>query len=141
MGHREFLEDQASEAVLAGVSERPVQLVRRAACGVALCPRWRGPSACLTVAAVACRRILLFPGGNNVQQLSVYLDVADSATLPQGWSRQAHFTLTVQNQKDHTKTVVKGAHPHHVPRPPLAVGFALCICGHPAALHLHGGRR
>ena len=46
------------------------------------------------------RRILLFPTGNNVTQLSVYLDVADSATLPQGWSRQAHFTLTVHNQKD-----------------------------------------
>ena len=55
------------------------------------------------------RRILLFPNGNNVQQLSVYLDVADSATLPQGWSRQAHFSLTVQNQKDPAKSVVKGA--------------------------------
>ena len=54
-------------------------------------------------------RILLFPNGNNVQQLSVYLDVADSVTLPQGWSRQAHFSLTVQNQKDPSKSVVKGA--------------------------------
>ena len=54
-------------------------------------------------------RILLFPNGNNVQQLSVYLDVADSVTLPQGWSRQAHFSLTVQNHKDPTKSVVKGA--------------------------------
>ena len=44
-------------------------------------------------------RILLFPGGNNVQQLSVYLDVADSGQLPQGWTRQAHFSLTVHNQK------------------------------------------
>ena len=58
---------------------------------------------------VVCRRILLFPAGNNVQQLSVYLDVADSATLPQGWSRQAHFALTVQNTKDPSKSVVKGA--------------------------------
>ena len=58
-------------------------------------------------------RILLFPNGNNVQQLSVYLDVADSVTLPQGWSRQAHFSLTVQNQKDPTKSVVKGAHGTH----------------------------
>ena len=57
------------------------------------------------------RRILLFPGGNNVQQLSVYLDVADSATLPQGWTRHAHFTLTVHNQKDATRNVVKGAQP------------------------------
>ena len=66
------------------------------------------------------RRILLFPGGNNVQQLSVYLDVADSATLPQGWSRQAHFTLTVQNQKDHTKSVVKGQRlAPLLPPPPL----------------------
>ena len=55
-----------------------------------------------------CRRILLFPGGNNVTQLSVYLDVADSATLPQGWSRQAHFTLTVHNQKDPSRSVIKG---------------------------------
>mmetsp|Transcript_31351 Transcript_31351/g.95869 ORF Transcript_31351/g.95869 Transcript_31351/m.95869 type:complete len:1166 (-) Transcript_31351:845-4342(-) len=54
-------------------------------------------------------RILLFPGGNNVQQLSVYLDVADSATLPQGWTRHAHFTLTVHNQKDATRNVVKDA--------------------------------
>ena len=57
-------------------------------------------------------RILLFPCGNNVQQLSVYLDVADSVTLPQGWSRQAHFSLTVQNQKDPTKSVVKDADHH-----------------------------
>jgi len=55
------------------------------------------------------RRILLFPGGNNVQQLSVYLDVADSATLPQGWTRHAHFTLTVHNQKDPSRNVVKDA--------------------------------
>tara|TARA_B110001452_G_scaffold90307_1_gene74288 strand:+ start:371 stop:631 length:261 start_codon:yes stop_codon:yes gene_type:complete len=52
---------------------------------------------------------LLFPAGNNVTQLSVYLDVADSATLPQGWSRQAHFTLTVHNQKDPSRSVIKGA--------------------------------
>jgi len=57
-------------------------------------------------------RILLFPGGNNVTQLSVYLDVADSATLPQGWSRQAHFTLTVHNQKDPSRSVIKDADHH-----------------------------
>ena len=47
-----------------------------------------------------------------MQQLSVYLDVADSVTLPQGWSRQAHFNLTVQNQKDAQKSVVKDADHH-----------------------------
>ncbi|KAF8005626.1 hypothetical protein BT93_K0032 [Corymbia citriodora subsp. variegata] len=43
-------------------------------------------------------RILIFPKGNNVDYLSIYLDVADSATLPYGWSRYAQFSLTVINQ-------------------------------------------
>ncbi|XP_056164532.1 ubiquitin C-terminal hydrolase 12-like isoform X1 [Syzygium oleosum] len=43
-------------------------------------------------------RILIFPKGNNVDHLSIYLDVADSATLPYGWSRYAQFSLTVINQ-------------------------------------------
>ncbi|XP_010557963.1 PREDICTED: ubiquitin carboxyl-terminal hydrolase 12-like [Tarenaya hassleriana] len=43
-------------------------------------------------------RILIFPKGNNVDHLSMYLDVADSATLPYGWSRYAQFSLTVVNQ-------------------------------------------
>ena len=81
-----------------------------------------------TVAAL-CRRILLFPGGNNVTQLSVYLDVADSATLPQGWSRQAHFTLTVHNQKDPSRSVIKGT-----PQLPLDAAFRL----RPTALPFEG---
>lgn len=43
-------------------------------------------------------RILIFPRGNNVDHLSMYLDVADSTTLPYGWSRYAHFSLAVANQ-------------------------------------------
>ncbi|KAG9146594.1 hypothetical protein Leryth_014621 [Lithospermum erythrorhizon] len=43
-------------------------------------------------------RVLIFPKGNNVGFLSIYLDVADSATLPNGWSRYAQFTLAVVNQ-------------------------------------------
>uniref|UniRef100_A0A2P2MFR1 ubiquitinyl hydrolase 1 n=1 Tax=Rhizophora mucronata TaxID=61149 RepID=A0A2P2MFR1_RHIMU len=43
-------------------------------------------------------RILIFPKGNNVDHLSMYLDVADSATLPYGWSRYAQFSLAVINQ-------------------------------------------
>ncbi|XP_022982818.1 ubiquitin carboxyl-terminal hydrolase 12-like [Cucurbita maxima] len=42
-------------------------------------------------------RILLFPKGNNVDHLSMYLDVADSTTLPYGWSRYAQFSLAVVN--------------------------------------------
>ncbi|OWM79007.1 hypothetical protein CDL15_Pgr003178 [Punica granatum] len=43
-------------------------------------------------------RILIFPKGNNVDHLSMYLDVADSAALPYGWSRYALFSLAVVNQ-------------------------------------------
>ncbi|PON82403.1 Ubiquitinyl hydrolase [Trema orientale] len=43
-------------------------------------------------------RILIFPKGNNVDYLSMYLDVADSPTLPYGWSRYAQFSLAVVNQ-------------------------------------------
>ncbi|KAG2683199.1 hypothetical protein I3760_10G021700 [Carya illinoinensis] len=43
-------------------------------------------------------RILIFPKGNNVDHLSMYLDVADSAALPYGWSRYAQFSLAVVNQ-------------------------------------------
>ena len=67
---------------------------------------------------MARRRILLFPSGNNFHQLAVYLDVADSNTLPQGWSRQAHFTLTVHNHKDPNRSVVKGPSLPVPPAPP-----------------------
>ena len=54
------------------------------------------------------RRVLIFPKGNNVDNLSMYLDVADSSTLPYGWSRYAQFSLAVVNQI-HTKfTMRKG---------------------------------
>ncbi|KAG6480913.1 hypothetical protein ZIOFF_057501 [Zingiber officinale] len=43
-------------------------------------------------------RVLIFPKGNNVDHLSIYLDVADSATLPYGWNRYAQFALAVVNQ-------------------------------------------
>ncbi|VAI28969.1 unnamed protein product [Triticum turgidum subsp. durum] len=43
-------------------------------------------------------RVLIFPKGNNVDHLSMYLDVADSGNLPYGWSRYAQFSLAVVNQ-------------------------------------------
>ncbi|KAG0478767.1 hypothetical protein HPP92_013486 [Vanilla planifolia] len=43
-------------------------------------------------------RILMFPTGNGVEHLSMYLDVADSLGLPCGWSRYAQFSLSVVNQ-------------------------------------------
>jgi ubiquitin carboxyl-terminal hydrolase 7 len=53
-------------------------------------------------------RVLIFPKGNNVEHLSMYLDVADSATLPYGWSRYAQFSLSVINQLTNKFTVRKG---------------------------------
>ncbi|XP_071910827.1 ubiquitin C-terminal hydrolase 12-like isoform X4 [Coffea arabica] len=51
-------------------------------------------------------RVLIFPKGNNVDYLSMYLDVADSAALPYGWSRYAQFSLAVVNQI-HNKFTIK----------------------------------
>ncbi|XP_038987973.1 ubiquitin carboxyl-terminal hydrolase 12-like isoform X8 [Phoenix dactylifera] len=52
-------------------------------------------------------RVLIFPKGNNVDHLSMYLDVADSATLPYGWSRYAQFSLAVINQIHNKYTIRK----------------------------------
>eukprot|EP00898_Chlorokybus_atmophyticus_P001501 jgi/Chlat1/2351/Chrsp17S02617 len=52
-------------------------------------------------------KILIFPRGNNAESLSLYLDVADSAMQPPGWSRSASFTLAVVNQFDAKMTVRK----------------------------------
>ncbi|XP_021992356.1 ubiquitin carboxyl-terminal hydrolase 12 isoform X2 [Helianthus annuus] len=52
-------------------------------------------------------RVLIFPKGNNVDHLSMYLDVADSATLPYGWSRYAQFSLAVVNQVHNKFTMRK----------------------------------
>ncbi|KAI4300629.1 hypothetical protein L6164_033983 [Bauhinia variegata] len=43
-------------------------------------------------------RLLLFPKGNNVDYLSIYLDVADSSKLPSGWERGARFKVALINQ-------------------------------------------
>ncbi|XP_035545067.1 ubiquitin carboxyl-terminal hydrolase 12-like [Juglans regia] len=51
-------------------------------------------------------RILVFPKGNNVDHLSMYLDVANSTTLPYGWSRYAQFSLGVLNQA-HSKYSIR----------------------------------
>eukprot|EP01018_Ginkgo_biloba_P006093 Gb_02821 [translate_table: standard] len=51
-------------------------------------------------------RVLIFPKENNVDHLSMYLDVADSSTLPFGWSRFAYFSLAAVSQI-HPKHTVK----------------------------------
>ncbi|XP_076950062.1 ubiquitin C-terminal hydrolase 12-like [Bidens hawaiensis] len=54
-------------------------------------------------------RVLVFPQGNNADYLSMYLDVADHATLPPNWGRFAHFSLAVVNQMHSRFTVKKDA--------------------------------
>lgn len=49
-------------------------------------------------------RILIFPHGNNVQHVSMYLDVADAKTLETGWCRYARFQLSILNQIDIAKS-------------------------------------
>lgn len=64
----------------------------------------------LIIVLVFDRRVLIFPKGNNVDQLSMYLDVADSQSLPYGWSRYAQFSLAVVNQAFNKYTVRKGTY-------------------------------
>lgn len=51
---------------------------------------------------------LIFPKGNNVDHLSMYLDVADAANLPYGWSRYSQFSLAVVNQVNNRYSIRKG---------------------------------
>ncbi|XP_074565109.1 ubiquitin C-terminal hydrolase 13-like [Curcuma longa] len=55
-------------------------------------------------------RVLIFPRGNNVEYLSMYLDVADSANLPYDWSRYAKFGLSVINQIHNKYSIRKDTH-------------------------------
>ncbi|TYG51299.1 hypothetical protein ES288_D10G247100v1 [Gossypium darwinii] len=55
-------------------------------------------------------RVLIFPKGNNVDHLSIYLDVADSATLPYGWTKYAQVGLGVIDQFDRETSSTKVTH-------------------------------
>ncbi|XP_039036109.1 MATH domain and coiled-coil domain-containing protein At3g58340-like [Hibiscus syriacus] len=54
-------------------------------------------------------QISIFPKGNNVDALSIYLGVADSATLPSGWSRFAQYGFAVIDQMDRRNSFTKVA--------------------------------
>ncbi|XP_052875616.1 MATH domain and coiled-coil domain-containing protein At3g58250-like [Gossypium arboreum] len=53
-------------------------------------------------------RLSIYPKGNKVDFLSILLEVADSATLPCGWSRNAQFGLAVINQFDREPSITDG---------------------------------
>lgn len=54
------------------------------------------------------RRVLIFSKGNSVDHLSMYVDVADAANLPHGWSKHAQLSLTVVNQIHSNFSIRKG---------------------------------
>jgi hypothetical protein len=55
------------------------------------------------------RRVLIFREGNNVMDyLHMSLCTADSASLPDGWSRCVQFSLTVVNQIKDEYNLTKG---------------------------------
>ncbi|KAF8006905.1 hypothetical protein BT93_K1025 [Corymbia citriodora subsp. variegata] len=56
------------------------------------------PSDSFVVRSFLSRRVLVFPKGNDTDNLSLYLDVPDIATLPKGWTRNAKFSLSVIDQ-------------------------------------------
>ncbi|KAK9823704.1 hypothetical protein WJX72_004794 [[Myrmecia] bisecta] len=53
-------------------------------------------------------RLLVFPRGNKLNYVSMYLDCSDELQPP-GWSRRAAFKLTLINQLDPSKSVTKEA--------------------------------
>ncbi|CAA3026200.1 MATH domain and coiled-coil domain-containing At3g58360-like isoform X1 [Olea europaea subsp. europaea] len=43
------------------------------------------------------RRLLAYPKGKGDEHLSLYLEVADKDSLPDGWSRTAKLTIILIN--------------------------------------------
>ncbi|XP_030962284.1 ubiquitin carboxyl-terminal hydrolase 12-like isoform X2 [Quercus lobata] len=72
-------------------------------------------------------RILVFPKGNNVDYLSMYLDVADSTILPYGWSRYTQFSLSVINQI-HNKYSIRKETQHQFNARESDWGFTSFMC-------------
>ncbi|KAK8999141.1 hypothetical protein V6N11_070318 [Hibiscus sabdariffa] len=60
--------------------------------------------------------IVIYPKGDNksLDHLSIYLHVADSATLPSGWTRFAHYGLAVIDQIDRRNSITR-AHASPLP--------------------------
>ncbi|KAM5549677.1 hypothetical protein ABKV19_000882 [Rosa sericea] len=52
-------------------------------------------------------RMLMYPKGNTVDNLSVYLDVRGASELPLGWSRCVKFSLTLVNQLQHSQSITR----------------------------------
>ncbi|KAK9019702.1 hypothetical protein V6N11_054212 [Hibiscus sabdariffa] len=53
--------------------------------------------------------IVMYPKGNKVGDISIYLGVADSATLPSGWTRFVQFGFVIVDQIDRTNSIAEFA--------------------------------
>lgn len=66
----------------------------------------------LICGGVLCRlltgQILIYPRGSCEGHLSAYFKVADSETLPLGWSREVNFSLTILNQNSGAHSTKNG---------------------------------
>ncbi|XP_061351806.1 MATH domain and coiled-coil domain-containing protein At3g58270-like isoform X2 [Gastrolobium bilobum] len=62
---------------------------------------------CVYVLDFSFRRILIFPKGNSLDFLSIYLDAGDIANLPYGWSKLAEFKFALINQVNGKMTITK----------------------------------
>ncbi|KAL4200395.1 hypothetical protein AMTRI_Chr03g56260 [Amborella trichopoda] len=52
-------------------------------------------------------QLLIYPKGNNVDGLSVYLNVPDAGSLPNGWSRKANVCFCIINQTNGNDSIRK----------------------------------
>ncbi|XP_022872233.1 MATH domain and coiled-coil domain-containing protein At3g58270-like isoform X2 [Olea europaea var. sylvestris] len=55
------------------------------------------------------RRLLAYPKGKGDEHLSLYLEVANKDSLPDGWSRTANLTIILINQKNSTMSIKQEA--------------------------------
>ncbi|KAI4341303.1 hypothetical protein MLD38_026039 [Melastoma candidum] len=53
-------------------------------------------------------RLLFYPEGNGTSHLSVYLEVANHSTLPEGWTRSTAFSINLVNQVNRDDSIIKG---------------------------------
>lgn len=54
------------------------------------------------------RRLLVFPHGNDVDNLSLYLDFVDGKSHGPGFVRDARFTLEVNSQINSRESIKRG---------------------------------
>ncbi|KAI4319572.1 hypothetical protein MLD38_033157 [Melastoma candidum] len=56
-------------------------------------------------------QLVIYPNGSGTEKthLSLYLEVANSASLPEGWTRKAKFKLLVVNQNSNSRSILREA--------------------------------